>query len=165
MAILRNDGLIIEESVESFERDSPPPQKLGGIFFWMTVGIALFKDLVIDPFSDLLIAAGMGISATVVGAVVGIPLAVFVWLIAFGSTCTVWLLMQAYFHTHGGVHPSAKMKRFAAWILAVFIGMIPFLKQLPETTVLFFILAWLENTIRNNRLLSYATQFAEGKKG
>jgi phosphatidylglycerophosphate synthase len=165
MASTRQGNMVVEESIESFEKDSPPPQKLGGIFFWMTVGIALFKDLVVDPFSDLLIAAGMGMTATVVGAVVGIPLAVFVWLIAFGATCSVWLLMRVYFNTHGGVHPSAKMKRFAAWILAIIIGVIPVLKQLPETTILFFILAYLENAIRNNRLLSYASQFVDSKKG
>ncbi len=135
----------------------PPPPRLGGVFFWMVLGLAVADDL-----SDVLFTA---INFALVGSVVGIPIAIFLFLIGICITGTVFILMQVYFLKHGGLHASAKMKRYALWFLAVPIEMIPVLQLLPMSAILFAVVAWLENTVRKNNLLAHALQSGINRRG
>ena len=130
----------------------PPPEKLGGVFFWMVLGLALIDDL-----SDVAFTA---INLALTATVAGIPVAIFLFLIGIIISVTVFILMQTYFLTHGGLHTSAKLKRFALWIIAVPMEMIPILQLLPMSSILFVAIAWLENSIRKENLLSHTLQMA-----
>ena len=135
----------------------PPPEKLGGVFFWMVLGLAVADDL-----SDVVFTA---INLALVGTVAGIPIAIFLFLIGIGITISIFILMQVYFITHGGLHASAKIKRFAMWFIAIPLEMIPVLQLLPMSAILFVVIAWLENTIRKDNLLAHALQSAINRKG
>ncbi len=134
---------------------TPPPKKLGGVFFWMVLGIAIADDL-----SDFVFTA---INLALTATIAAIPIAIFLFLIGIFISIAVFVLMQVYFITHGGLHRSAQIKRFVAWFFAIFCEMIPILQLLPTTTILFVLIAWLENTIRKHNLLTHAMQFGVDK--
>lgn len=144
---------------EELTEDNPPPAKLGGVFFWMTAGLAILKDLVVDPLALAGQATGLAMSATVIGAVAGIPL----WLVSWGGKIffglTVTLICYVYFWTHGGLHGSAKIKRLGVLILCFMTSLIPLAELLPEATFLFFFVATVENTIRRDNLIAHAARY------
>lgn len=144
------------------EREDSPPQMLGGVLFWMTGGLAIIKDLVIDTAADALIAFGLGGSAITVGigAVVGIPIAALAWGVKMLFAVTVWLIMYVYFYLHGGIHATVRIKRFVIWFLAIIIEIVPGADLLPATTVMFFLVAFFENVVRKNNLLGFAARTA-----
>lgn len=143
----------------SMTKDTPPPQKLGGVFFWMTAGLALLKDVVVDPAVVAGDAMGWAMTASVIGAPIGIAIVVVCFAMGAIFSVTVWLIIHAYYLTHGGVHASAKLKRLVLWLFTILVGMIPFMKLLPETTFIFFAVAWLENAIRQNNLVAHTLRY------
>lgn len=148
---------------ESMTADTPPPQKLGGVFFWMVAGLAILKDLVVDPLALAGQGLGGALSATLIGAALGIPL----WAVSWGAKVffgtTVMAISYAYFWTHGGLHGSAKIKRLGVLILCFITSIIPMADLLPETTFLFFFVAIVENAIRKDNLVAHALRFGVDK--
>lgn len=107
------------------------------LFFWLVAGIEAAKDS-LDVVWDTLIGVGIGLTATAVGAVAGIPIAVFAlgmsWFISF----TVFIITMVYFvYTKQSV-----VLRLVIISISTIIGMIPVLKILPEATAGFFVAAF-----------------------
>lgn len=127
-----------------------PPEKLGGVFFWMVAGLCAAKDLIDLPFALI----ELGLSATVIG----IPMTILMAIASAILAVTIWIIQHAYFMTHGGLHLSAKIKRLVLMLVAIPLEIGPFLQILPMMTVMFVVIAWLENTIRKDNLLAHAIQ-------
>ena len=134
-----------------------PHPKLGGLGFWLVLGLAI-----VDDVSDVAITA---INLVFTATVAAIPIAILFFLIGILISVTVFIGMQLYFITHGGLHSSAKLKRFAAWFFAIFCEMIPILQLLPTTTILFILIAWLENTLRKDNILAHALKNTVDARG
>ncbi|MEK7118664.1 MAG: hypothetical protein AAB869_03560, partial [Patescibacteria group bacterium] len=91
-----------KESKDASQTTDGGPPKLGGVLFWMTGGLAIAQDFVVDPATEGIIAFGLGFSSAIITAVIGIPIAILAWVIKIGFLVTVWLIMWIYFYTHGG---------------------------------------------------------------
>lgn len=107
--------------------------KGGPVIFWLVAGIAIVKDI-IDIFVTLIDALGIALTATAVGAVVGIPLAFFAEIIDKVAGLFIDFTLVAYFGYIGG--------GFALRLVIISIGAIldavPFMAVLPLTTLSFF---------------------------
>lgn len=106
--------------------------KGGPVLFWLVFGIAFIKDIV-DVFSVLLDLLGLALSATVAGAVVGIPLGIFSELLDKGTGIMIDFTLVAYFAYIGG----GFALRLVIMSIGAFIDALPFLDVLPLTTVTF----------------------------
>jgi hypothetical protein len=102
------------------------------LFFFLVLGLAIIKDLV-DLMSHALSALGMGLSATVLGAVVGIPLVVISWVVSFVFGLFVNGLIAAYFFSTG----QGVSRRLAVQSIGFIMEMVPFVSLLPLTTATF----------------------------
>lgn len=107
------------------------------LFFWLVAGIEIAKDL-LDLIWDALDAVGVGLSATVVGSVVGIPISVFSIGMSWLMSLTVFIITMVYFvYTRQSV-----MLRLVIISISTIIGMIPMLNILPDATAGFFVAAF-----------------------
>ena len=104
------------------------------MLFWFIAGLAVGKDL-LDVLSVILDAIGVGLSATIVGAPVGIPLVFFSEILDKIAGLLYDFIMVTYFAYIGG--------RLSARIVIVSVGAmidaIPILDVLPLTTLTFFL--------------------------
>lgn len=161
------------DQYSSQDGENAPPQKLAGVFFWMTGGLAITKDLVIDTGADALVSAGIGIAgggaavsaltlglSNLVTLPLGLSIAVLAWSAKMLFAVTIWLIMFVYFYLHGGIHTTVRIRRFVIWFLAIIIEIVPYVDILPATTVMFFLVAFMENAVRKNNLLGYAARTA-----
>lgn len=107
--------------------------KGGPVFFWMVAGLALVKD-VIDIIASFLDMLGVALTATALGAPVGIPLAFLSEVMDKVAGMFIDFTILGYFSYIGGA--------FAVRIVAISIGAIvdavPIFDVLPITTVSFF---------------------------
>ena len=126
----------------------------GMLLFWLVAGIAVAKDI-IDVFTVLLDLVGDGLSATVVGAVVGVPILVFSELLDKAAGLLVDFVIGSYFGYIGG----GFALRLVIMSIGAIIDLIPGVDLLPLTTVSFFAAYLLGKGVQK------ATQLAEGKVG
>jgi hypothetical protein len=117
--------------------------KGGMVLFWLVAGIAIIKDI-IDIFSVLLDLVGLGLTATAVGAVVGVPLAVLSEIIDKISGLLIDFTIVAYFGYIGG----GFALRLVIMSVGAIIDAVPGLDVLPLTTVSFFAAYLLGRTIK-----------------
>jgi hypothetical protein len=120
----------IEEKTAEAKKNEVP--KGGYILFFLVLGVALIEDL-LDGAFILLQLVGTGLSATAVGAPLGMPIA---FLAAFGEKlvglfATMTLLF--YFGFIGG----RLSLRLAIMSVGFIMEMVPFLSLLPFTTFTF----------------------------
>ena len=134
---------------EQNRQQTPPsaPQKVplkgGYILFYLVLGLAIGKDL-IDIFCAVLDAAGTGLSLTIIGSVIGIPLAVFSEVLDKLATFFLDTTMMFYFWYTGG-----KLgRRLVIMSIGAIIDAVPLLNALPITT-LTFVLAFLAGRVAN----------------
>ncbi len=146
-----------EYSYEDPQGSGPPPKKLGGVLWWMTLGVCI-----LDDASDFVFVA---IKLAFTAAIVTIPLAIFFWILGIGITMAVFILTHVYFLTHSGLHMKAQIKRIVIRIIAFFIECIPILELLPMSTVMFVLISALENTIRKDNLIAHALRFGIEREG
>ena len=171
ITIDREEPLIAHVSQDEFKRAvdervaiTKKESHLGGIFYWLMLGICAFKDL-LDIAWLALGGFGIGLSATVAGAVVGIPLFVFAKLLALASGIGVSLLISTYLFASDsttGVGIAGKVLARLLLIPSVIIimdSMVPGVDALPITTICFTFTVWLENRIRKGGALGTATKF------
>ena len=150
------------------DEETPPPEKLGGVLFWMAGGLAIIKDLVVDPATDAVVAFGLGGSAATagIGAIIGVPIAALAWAVKVGYFVTVWLIMWVYFYFHGGVSTSVKIKRLVIWAIGALTEIFPDLFDLLHmTTVMFFLVAYMENAVRKDNWVGFVARTAVDKYG
>lgn len=124
----------------------------GMILFWLVAGMAVAKDI-IDVFSALLDLVGLGLSATAVGAPIGIPIMAFSELIDKISGILIDFTLLAYFGYIGG----GFALRLVVMSIGSIIDMIPGIDVLPLTTVSFFAAYLLGRGVKK------AIQIAESK--
>ncbi len=146
-----------EYSSPDQEAGASPPEKLGGVLWWMTLGVCI-----LDDASDFMFFA-MKLAFT--AAIVTIPLAIFFWILGIGITLAVFILTHVYFYTHGGLHMKAQIKRIVIRVVAFFIESFPVLELLPMTTVMFVLISILENAIRKDNLIAHALRYAVHRRG
>lgn len=134
--VTKRSGAMGGSSTETSRKTFAAP-KGGYILFFLVLGVAIIEDL-LDGAFILLQLVGTGLSATAVGAPLGIPIA---FLAIFGEKliglfATMTLLF--YFGFIGG--------RFGLRLAVMSVGfimeMVPFLSLLPFTTFT-FVLAFL----------------------
>lgn len=140
----------------------PTPQKKGVkggmVLFWLVAGLALGKDI-IDILTSLLGLVGLGLSATVIGAPVGVAIDFLTGIVDFISGLFIDFTMFAYFAYIGG----KLNRRFAVMSIGAIIEMIPGLNILPMTTVMFF-LAYFVGKIGITKITSLASKTSIGRK-
>lgn len=120
-----------------------PKKKLNLLFFFLVLGLAFIKDI-IDLVCMGLIALGMGLTATLLGAVVGIPIAVVAWIISFIFGLFINFTITAYFFSTGqGVG-----RRLAIQSVGFIIELVPYVNLLPLTTITFLIASLTGNVMR-----------------
>ena len=107
--------------------------KGGMVLFWLVAGCAVIKD-VIDVASALIDAIGLALTATVAGALVGVPLGVFSEILDKASGIFIDLTVVAYFSYIGG----SFALRLVIMSIGAIIDAVPGLDVLPLTTVSFF---------------------------
>jgi hypothetical protein len=122
---------------------------LGGFMFWFVLGIAIIKDIAIDPLCEILITGGLGASATAIGTVVGVPMIVIGWVIKCVTLATFYILATLYFSVNGGIHTSIRVARLILWGLGGIGEFLPVVGMLPLTAVVFSATAFLENRARS----------------
>ena len=122
-----------EESANLKENAKAMAVRGGMLLFWLVAGIAIAKDL-IDVFSALLDLLGTGLTATVVGAPVGMPIVIFSEIIDKTSGILIDFTLVAYFGYIGG----GFALRLVVMSIGGMIDMIPVINVLPLTTVSFF---------------------------
>ncbi len=144
-----------EEESANFKENAKNMAVRGGmVLFWLVAGIAFTKDL-IDVFSALLDLVGVGLTATAVGAPVGIPIFAFSELLDKISGILIDFTLLAYFGYIGG----GFALRLVVMSIGGIIDMIPGVDVLPLTTVSFFAAYLL------GRGAKKAMQIAEGRVG
>lgn len=152
---------------DTFTREQPPPQRLGGIFFYMTMILALLKDLVLDPAAATGMTMWLGVLAGTfgIGSIVAIPMILVIWVAKTLAGIFILGVIYLYFFTHGGLHRSAKIKRLVVLILVFITSWVPGADILPETSFLFFFVAWLENAIRKDNIFAHTAVYAVENTG
>lgn len=137
---------------------------LGGLSYFFMLGICIIKDL-LDLAWTALAVVGLGLSATVVGALVGIPLFVFAKALAVLCGLGVSMLILTYlFATDSttGVGIAGKViarRLIIPFIILIIDSMVPGVEALPVTTICFIFTLIIENRIRKGGALGAATKF------
>lgn len=133
-----------------------PPKLIGGVFFWLILGLTLTDDLIDIVFS--------AIQLLFTAAVITIPLGIVIWILSIMISGTMFIIIHVFFMAQGGLHSSAQLKRLAAWFFAISCEMIPVLQLLPTVSIMFVLIVWLENKIRKSSLLAHAMAISEKKR-
>lgn len=107
--------------------------KGGPVIFWLVAGIAIVKDI-IDICVTLIDALGVALTATAVGAVVGVPLAFFAEVIDKVAGMFIDFTLVAYFGYIGG----GFALRLVIMSIGAILDAIPVMEVLPLTTLSFF---------------------------
>jgi hypothetical protein len=113
--------------------------------FYFAAGIAVMKDLIVDPVLDLLIAGGMALNVSLVGAVLGLPLVGIAWVGKIVMVAIFFIVAALYFSSHGGIRTSVKVARMFLWGIAFLAESFPLVGLLPITTAVFIFTALLQN--------------------
>lgn len=120
----------VEQKTGGADRNEAP--KGGYVLFFLVLGVALIEDL-LDGAFILLQFVGTGLSATAVGAPLGIPIA---FLAIFGEKL-VGLLTTFTLLFYFGFIGGRFALRLAVMSVGFIIEMVPFLSLLPFTTFTF----------------------------
>ncbi len=110
------------------------PKKKLGIAFFTVLCLCVIKDL-LDVLFIILAAAGAGLSATGVGAVVGIPLTGVVMLLSFLVSLFMSFILFGYWTLRGGNVAKNLIKQG----MSSLVESIPLINILPLTTIIFVI--------------------------
>lgn len=113
------------------------------VLFWLVAGIEIAKD-VLDILWAALEGLGVGLTATILGSVVGIPLIV----LAVGAGWMVSLLVFIITMTYFFYTKQSVLLRLVIISISTIIGMIPALDIIPEATVGFFIATFASQIVK-----------------
>lgn len=85
-------------------------KEITGIFFWLLLGLAVAKDG-LDVVFNLVELLGLGVSATLVGIVVGMPLFVLFTIIGIVLTLAIFFTNMIYFVLSASIATQAEVMR------------------------------------------------------
>lgn len=131
----KNAAAMLQTTAQKVE-SSPQKQGVKGglVLFWLVVGLAIGKDI-FDIFTGLLHLIGLGLTATVIGAPIGVAIAFFASIINFLTGLVITFTMFAYFAYIGG----SLGRRLVVMSIGAIIEVIPAVNLLPLTTAMFFL--------------------------
>jgi hypothetical protein len=133
------------------QTEEPPKKekKLGGVGFWLMFGLVVIKDGM-DLILDGLMAVGMALIPTALGAPVGVAVAAAAWGTKFVLGLGVYFALYLYFTSHGTSSWSkGTAKRLVGWGFAIIAENIPFVGILPITTITFLLTVHIENATQS----------------
>ncbi len=151
ISTLNSQGYQVTESAKKPSEKN----KTNLLFFFLVLGLAITKDL-IDIISHALIAVGMGLTATMLGAVVGIPLVAVSWVVTFVFGLFVNFTIAAYFFSTGhGIG-----RRLAIQSIGFIMELVPYVSLLPLTTITFVIAHFLGKVPNPTKVIQSARKLA-----
>lgn len=142
--------MAIAQPQSSVQNKGQQLPKLGGFPFFAVLGILLICDT-LDVVMDLLITAGLGLSATVVGAIPGIPLAIIGYAGQLVVNFNAFLITFIYYWYHKV--PIMETKKLATIGMGAIMELMPFTSILPMTTISFFVVVSIENVRRKSGII------------
>lgn len=128
--------------------------KLGGFPFIAILGILIICDI-LNVVMDLLITAGLGLSATLIGAIPGIPLAVIGYAGQLVINLNAFLITFMYYWYHKV--PLLETKKLATIGVSAIMEIMPYTSILPMTTISFFVVVNIENIRRKSGIIGVVT--------
>lgn len=148
-------------SNEHEESRTPKQQaKLGGIFWWLILGLMIASDLGCILF-DLLVTggiavAGVGTLATFgLGAIIALPLGFSIATLAYVGG--VFLSFNASMFSVGYYFfnnvPLMRARRLGTMGVSAIIKLLPFVNMVPTLTIAFLVITFMENAKRGAGLL------------
>lgn len=148
---LTQESPIEEWEVAEEDEEALAPKKIGGMVWWLLLGMFVFFDLM-SILLNILIAVGTGLSATVVGAVVGIPLAILAEGGDIFLIFTALLISNTFFWLNGV--SLLGVKKLVTMFMSVIIEFIPIVSILPSASISFILITMFENSERKGGVLS-----------
>jgi hypothetical protein len=128
--------------------------------WWLILGMLVFSDIA-SILLNILVATGLGISVTVVGAVVGIPLMLLAWGGGAFLLLNGILITSYYFWTNGVNLMGAK--KLATMATSAIIEVLPLLSVLPTASISFVVVTVVENAERSSGILGAVAKHIPGK--
>lgn len=125
-------ALNVQDYQQNTSKEADQKQKTNYLFFFLVLGLAIIEDLV-DLASHGLSAVGMGLTATGLGAIIGVPVLVISWTVSFLFGIFINFIIAAYFFSTG----QGISRRLAVQSIGFIIEMVPFVGMLPLTTATF----------------------------
>lgn len=124
----------------------------GPILFWLVAGIAVTKDI-LDVGAVLIDAVGAALTATVVGAPLGVALLTFSEVINKIAGMFIDFTIVAYFGYIGG----GLALRLVIMSIGALVDMVPVINILPLTTISFFAAYLLGRTLQKTEKVGGST--------
>jgi len=126
------------------------PQKLGGIFWWLLLGLMIVSDIGCI-IGNLLITGGLALTATAIGAVVGLPLAIL------GQAMSMFLSFNAFMFSTGyyvmNKVPLLEGRKIATMSVSAIIKLTPYVNLIPALTISFVAVTFMENAKRGSGII------------
>jgi hypothetical protein len=122
----------------------------------------LFSDL-ICIIAAILVSAGMGLTATVAGAVVGIPLAAFAHGVSLLTSFNAFMFSTGYYLYHRV--PLMEGRKLATWGVSAIMKVFPYSNLFPTLTFSFVLITFMENAKRGSGIIGKVAQTAVAKTG
>lgn len=127
-------ALNAQDYQQNTAKEAGQRSKTNLLFFFLVLGLAIIEDLV-DLASHGLSAVGMGLTATGLGAIIGIPVLAISWIVSFLFGLFINFIIAAYFFSTG----QGVSRRLAVQSIGFIIELVPFISMLPLTTATFVI--------------------------
>ena len=137
------------QSQQTLRKISPVSKlpKLGGFAFFAIHALMIFADIM-SVVMELFIAAGLGLTATLVGSIVGIPLAVIGYGGQFIVDVNAFLIAFLYYWWNHV--PLMETRKLATIGVSAIIKVLPIIGGLPTATISFLVVVFIENARRRS---------------
>lgn len=136
--------------------------KLGGVFWWLLLGLMIASDIG-SIVCDLIIAGGTALTATAVGSVVGIPLAIVGWVGGVFLAFNAFMFSTGYYLLNNV--PLMEARKLATMGVSAIIKLIPMVNLLPTLTISFIVVTIMENTKRKGGIVGKIAQTVTVRAG
>ena len=132
------------------EGESEGLPKLGGVAWWLLLGLMILSDIG-SVISNLLVTAGIGLAGAVVTAPIGIPLVVVGWIAGVLISFNAFMFSMGYYLFNEV--PLMGVRKLATMGVSAIIELIPWVNILPMLTISFLIITITENVKRGHGIL------------
>ena len=146
--------------------------KLGGIYWWLLLGLMIASDIV-SALANLLVLLGLGIAGEGsivtlgIGAIVALPvgfsIAAMGWVVGVLVSFNAFMFSTGYYLFNKVSLLGAR--KLATMGVSVIIEFIPSANALPMLTIAFLIITFTENAKRGSSILGSVVQGAITKTG
>src|SRR3989344_9247750 len=137
-------------------------EKLGGVFWWLMLGLMGFSDIG-TALCNILVTVGLSLTATVVGSIIGIPLAVLGYGASLLISLNAFMFSMGYYWTNKV--PLLEARKLATLGVSVIIKGIPYGNLLPTLTISFVVVTLMENAKRGSGIIGAVAKKVVAKAG